>query len=267
MARIRSIKPSFFRSRSLARCSIPARITFAGLWSEADDAGRGIADARILKGAIWPLDDAIQAQDVEDHLTELSREHIAFYEVDGDRYYIVKNWEEHQSAAFRRSPPVHPAPPPVKKRASRKIPHAPECANVLEGEGNKEGSKERKREGESAAPEAPTPPPPRKPTTLPADWTPTEPYDRADFAKFAAYCRANAVKASDWQARYDLWRMRDGPIPPPANGAPPRKPCPDCNDSTWTGEEDDEGNAIACPTCRPQPPPNATKPVVSGSTP
>lgn len=111
MAHIRTLKPEFFRSRSLARCSIPARLTFAGLWCEADDAGRGVADADILKGAIWPKDADITPDSVERHLHELAQEHIVLYEMNGERYYAVLNWSLHQSAAFRRAEPKFPPPP------------------------------------------------------------------------------------------------------------------------------------------------------------
>lgn len=113
MARIRSLKPEFFRSKSLARCSFGARLTFQGLWCEADDYGRGEAEPRVLAGVIWPLDDDIGWEEVEGHLVELVREkRIVLYEVDGDRYYEIPSWEEHQAAAYRRGKAQHPAPTP-----------------------------------------------------------------------------------------------------------------------------------------------------------
>lgn len=103
MAKIRTLKPGFFRSRSLAKCPIEARLTFQGLWTEADDHGRGIADPRLLKGAIWPLDDDITVQHVSAHLNVLAAtSHIRLYAVADETYYEVVNWESHQSAAFRR---------------------------------------------------------------------------------------------------------------------------------------------------------------------
>jgi hypothetical protein len=86
-------------------------LTFQGLWVEADSAGRGVADPRILKGSIWPLRDEIAPETIAEHLRELEREHIVLYEVDGEPYYLVRNWEKHQSAAYRTGEPVHPAPP------------------------------------------------------------------------------------------------------------------------------------------------------------
>lgn len=138
MARIRTIKPEFFRSRSLSRCSRDARFTFAGMWTEADSMGRGIADPRIIKGAIWPLDDDITPAIVAQHLSELEREHITLYEVDGETYFEVQNWEKHQAASYRQGEPVHPAPPShepcMPPHAGRTPPSA-----VREGKG-KEGN-------------------------------------------------------------------------------------------------------------------------------
>ena len=112
MARIRTLKPEFFRSRSLAACSRDARLTFQGLWCEADDFGRGVADPRILKGAIWPLDDDITWQAVDGHLVELQATgHVRMYEVDGEMFYDIPSWEEHQAAAYRRGKSVHPEAP------------------------------------------------------------------------------------------------------------------------------------------------------------
>ena len=110
MARIRTLKPEFFRSKKLARCSVAARLTYQGLWCEADDHGRGEAEPRVLAGAIWPLDDDIGWQEVDAHLDELAAVGcIVLYVVDGDRYYEIPSWEDHQSSAYRRGKAVHPA--------------------------------------------------------------------------------------------------------------------------------------------------------------
>jgi hypothetical protein len=111
VGRIRTLKPEFFRSRSLAKVSIPARLTFQGLWCEADDFGRGVADPRIVKGSVWPLDDDVTHADVGAHLEELaSTGHIRLYVVKGERYFEILSWEEHQSAAYRRGKAQFPEP-------------------------------------------------------------------------------------------------------------------------------------------------------------
>ncbi len=129
MGRIRTLKPEFFRSRSLARCSVCARLTFQGLWTEADDFGRGVADTRLLKGAIWALDDAITPETVESHLAELAETgHIVLYESDGERYYAIINWEKHQAASHRRGAAVYP-PPPAQTESCTFL-HADACKEV-----------------------------------------------------------------------------------------------------------------------------------------
>lgn len=111
MARIRTIKPEFFQSVSLAACPRDARLTFAGLWTEADDLGRGRADPRLLKGQLWPFDDDITPVTISDHLEVLEATgHVRLYVVDGCAYYEVVHFAEHQSAAYRRGEAKYPPP-------------------------------------------------------------------------------------------------------------------------------------------------------------
>ena len=176
MGRMRTIKPEFFRSRSIARCTREARLTFQGLWCEADDHGRGIADARLLKGAIWPLDDDITIDDIEDHLEELrATGHIILYNAipgvanatnshpnattesgsatfsatnatrnaTAERYYAVVAWESHQSPAFRRGEAKYPLPPaktPLHDEACKEMQAADKemQESALLGTGNRE---------------------------------------------------------------------------------------------------------------------------------
>lgn len=113
MGRIRTLKPEFFTSRSLSKVSRDARLTFAGLWTQADDHGRGVADTRIIKGAIWPLDDDVDAAVIADHLDELSvTGHVVLYRIDGDAFFEVRGWAKHQAAAYRRGEARFPAPTP-----------------------------------------------------------------------------------------------------------------------------------------------------------
>lgn len=111
MSRIRTIKPGFFRSKSLAACSPHARLLFAGLWTEADDEGRGVAEPRILAAALFPWD-APSDDTVQGWLDELAPEHITLYEVRDTRYFQVVRWHEHQAAAYRRGTSSLPEPPP-----------------------------------------------------------------------------------------------------------------------------------------------------------
>lgn len=119
MPRIRTIKPEFFRSETVAQLPLAARLTFIGLWTEADDWGRAVDNAKILKGALWPLDDEVTATDVSMHLHALCEAGlIERYEVDTRRYLRICGWDEHQSIN-RRSSPKHPAPPGSEPDVSR----------------------------------------------------------------------------------------------------------------------------------------------------
>lgn len=111
MSRIRSIKPEAFRSRSLAEVPIPVRWFYAGLWTEADDLGAGIADCDLLKGALFPKDDDITRDTIEDWLGLLvASKHIFLYEVDDDRYFQIVRFDKHQPASSRRGQGKYPRP-------------------------------------------------------------------------------------------------------------------------------------------------------------
>ena len=97
MARIRSIKPGFCTSEDIACLTIPCRLHFVMLWTYADDEGRGMDNARLIKGALWPLDDEITVETVEafhDELQEKGR--IVRYVHDGRRYFEIRKFREHQ---------------------------------------------------------------------------------------------------------------------------------------------------------------------------
>lgn len=142
MGRMRTLKPELFRSKKLAECSIAAIVTFEGLWTEADDFGRGDADPRIIKGAIWSLRDEVTWQDVAGHLDELEAQRLIHrYEIDGNVYYEVPSWENHQAASYRRGKQVFPEPCTTESAEKCKDVQgrAEDCKKVLEqGTGNEE---------------------------------------------------------------------------------------------------------------------------------
>ena len=88
--RIRTIKPEITKSKSLARCSIQARLAFVYLLTNADDEGRMRGHSRMLGRTLFPYDD------VEDHFGDWLRElegqnAIEFYEVDGSQFLQIVN--------------------------------------------------------------------------------------------------------------------------------------------------------------------------------
>jgi hypothetical protein len=97
MARIRSIKPDAFASETLSTVPPAVRWTFAGLWTYVDDLGRGRADRRLLKAALYPLDDFTTVAHLGDHLAQLEAiGAVCRYEHDGRHYLHVPGFAAHQ---------------------------------------------------------------------------------------------------------------------------------------------------------------------------
>jgi hypothetical protein len=97
VARIRTIKPSFFSSLTIASLPISTRLTFIGLWTYVDDEGRAIDDARLIKAELWPLDDRYTVKHIGSDLERLAESGLIERYVVADRHYLqVTGWAEHQ---------------------------------------------------------------------------------------------------------------------------------------------------------------------------
>lgn len=111
MARIRTIKPEFFRHEELFEAEqtsgLPLRLAFAGLWTAADREGRFKWKPRELKLDCLPHD-AVEFSRVLDALA--SRGFIVKYEVDGREYGYIPSWSDHQVINNRESASSLPAP-------------------------------------------------------------------------------------------------------------------------------------------------------------
>lgn len=95
--RIRTIKPEFWVSESIGRLSRDARLLFIGLWSFADDSGRGRGALAAISGALFPYDsDAVKR--IESWFLELERENMVrrYKGEDGNCYYDIPKWLNHQ---------------------------------------------------------------------------------------------------------------------------------------------------------------------------
>lgn len=99
MARIRTVKPEFWKSETIATLSIRTRLTFIALWNFVDDNGVGRDNDRLITSEIFPLeDDPVDAlAQVRRSLDELAAKgRITRYTNDGRRYLHITNWSEHQ---------------------------------------------------------------------------------------------------------------------------------------------------------------------------
>jgi hypothetical protein len=128
MARIRTIKPEFFRHYDLWKiendCSLPIRVAYIGLWTVADREGRFRWRPPELKVQILPYDD-VDFGLVLDALHASGFVHK--YIVDGEEYGCIPSWHTHQVINQREAQSKLPAPEAgvVQERPlSRHIPAA-----------------------------------------------------------------------------------------------------------------------------------------------
>jgi len=147
MARIRSIKPEFFTSLTVADLTPVQRLTFIGLWTHSDDEGRCVDDARLIKAAIWPLDDRTTS-DVEDDLKALSESSLILrYTLNRKHYLAVRGWAEHQkinrpTPSKLPPPPSAPIPGPTCGDEDSRTPHGGLGEDSLAERKGKEQGKE-----------------------------------------------------------------------------------------------------------------------------
>lgn len=107
MARIRSIKPEFFTSETLAALPISARLTFIGLWTHVDDNGVCPDNDRLIAAAVWPLEEnPLEAlRRLREDLQRLQEALlIVRYEAAGKKFLFVAGWDEHQKVSHPKKP-------------------------------------------------------------------------------------------------------------------------------------------------------------------
>lgn len=113
MPRIRTIKPEFFTSLTIDKLSLTAQRTFIGLWTFADDFGKGLDDTRLIKAAIWPLRSRHSPARVEQDMGALADLNLILrYQVEGTRYFQILGWAEHQRVNRPSTSRIPPPPPP-----------------------------------------------------------------------------------------------------------------------------------------------------------
>lgn len=110
MARIRTIKPTFFRSRAVRRLSSnDVRMVWVGLWPLSDDEGRMLDEPSMLVADLWALN--LTVEQIEQALCELDEQgRIVRYEVGGERFMQVTNWLDHQRIQKPNASEIPPVP-------------------------------------------------------------------------------------------------------------------------------------------------------------
>lgn len=116
MARIRTIKPEFWDSPSVAKVSPWSRLLFIAMWNWADDHGRGTANLKELEGFAFPNDtkftdrsgNTVHFRDLVAEVAEAFG--VEFYTVRGRPYYEIPSWDNHQRNERRSKGSKHPSP-------------------------------------------------------------------------------------------------------------------------------------------------------------
>lgn len=117
MPRIRTIKPEFFTSDTVSELPLRARLTWIGLWTHCDDHGRCRGNVKLIKAAVWPLDN-VSLRDIEEDIEALIAQRLVFGYIadDGKNYLQITGWTEHQKVD-RPSKSIIPAPTEAQRRA------------------------------------------------------------------------------------------------------------------------------------------------------
>lgn len=111
MARKRMLSPDIWESSSFSELSDLAKIVFIGLISLSDDEGRGKANPSYIKSMLFPYDENRRVAEVKSALSQIARcTSTQFYNVNGNDYYCLTNWEKWQKID-RPSKSKLPAPP------------------------------------------------------------------------------------------------------------------------------------------------------------
>lgn len=152
MARIRTIKPTFWTSEQVMDCSPNARLLFIGIWNFADDAGRMSLKPRTLKASVFPSDE-FTATDILGMIRELSKTGlIDCYTVDEQDYLQVTGW--HHQRIDKPQPSKIPGPPDDHSENDPRL-----FDYGMEGKGREGSSSSRARATVAEKPPAPDPDP------------------------------------------------------------------------------------------------------------
>lgn len=175
MARIRTIKPGFFKNEDIAALPAMARLLFIGLWTQADRAGRLEDRPKRLKAEIFPY----ESYDIEKGLNELQNaKFILRYKVNvnvSDRVLApeqpvtelaliqIKNFTVHQQPNIKEAQSTLPAP---NSNRTSKVLASQEQEGNMEQEGNGENAHTRNDEPEELPPKNNIPPPVAPPPSI-----------------------------------------------------------------------------------------------------
>lgn len=220
MARIRSIKPEFFRHEALFEAEqadkLPLRLAYIGLWTAADKEGRFKWQPRALKLDCLPYDSCDFSR-VLDALA--TRGFIQKYEHEGQFYGFIPSWKAHQVINNRETESILPDPHEstvltrearVNDASSTRLKHAQGEGKGKEGKG-REGEREGRVNADISV--EPVADKKQKLRTIPADfgisdavraWSAQNGFMRLSerLEHFTGYAKASGKTYADWDQAF-----------------------------------------------------------------
>ena len=127
--RIRTVKPEWLDDEKIAGASDEARVLSIALILMSDDYGRGRASIATIAATTWRYqmekDDGAHAPEILARASRAFRECLAIgfveaYEVNGQRYFSIRNWSRHQRVDKKGKPHV---PAPIEPKNTDKEAH------------------------------------------------------------------------------------------------------------------------------------------------
>ena len=156
MARIRYIKPDFFKDEDIAELPYETRLFYIGLWGLADKQGRLKDRPKWLKAEIFPYDNNINTEAMLEHLAKIknnsNRPFILRYEIDNEKYIQILSWHIHQRPHHTEKESSAPEPPQellnslLKEKERTKEKETMETEKEMEKEMETENQLKRSRE-------------------------------------------------------------------------------------------------------------------------
>lgn len=167
--RIRTIKPEFWESETIASLTVHARLLFVACLNAADDEGRLRWNAAYLKSVAFIYDEEFTESFIESLMEQITEASLIRSYQGGNRvatYAVIDSFSEHQRIN-RPSPSKLPEPPDFRPQTPEVT--EGECStnslnrslndsvndSLLERKGKEQG-KERKGEGSARAQESPS---------------------------------------------------------------------------------------------------------------
>jgi DnaD/phage-associated family protein len=110
MARIRTIKPSFWTDEKIGKLSFGARLLFIASWNLADDEGIIIWNESYLRGQVFPYEKKLPLSQVKRMMDELIQQKLCvFYRCGCDSYAFIPGFHKHQVIS-KGQPSTKPLP-------------------------------------------------------------------------------------------------------------------------------------------------------------